>query len=71
MAKEKNPEVTSALEQAVDKIDLDGVLYRLSQIAYKKRNEQDHKDGNRAEHDWWHAAGGILADAVDKIGGIK
>ena len=69
--KDKTPEVTAMLMEAIDRVDLDGVLFRLTEIAYAKRNAQDElirsDGGNKAEQRGGHAAGGILAETTDKI----
>lgn len=67
----KTDEVTEALAALLQKVELDSLLYKLTEIAYARRNAEDHKDGNKAEYSWWHQAAGILSDATDKIGEIQ
>lgn len=71
MPVDKHPKIQAALENAVNTLDIDGVLYRLMEIAYAKRNAEDHKDGNKAEYRYWHQVAGILSDTTDKIGEVS
>ena len=66
MAKDRYPEIQVALENAVEELDLDGVLYRLTQIAVKKRNEAG---SNKAEEEYWQQALEVLQEAEAKLAG--
>lgn len=71
MAKDKKPdEIQAALENAVEKCDMDGVLYRLREIAVKKRDEAENDDFD-AEEKYWQTVITILIDAEERVSNIE
>lgn len=72
MNKSKQKELESSLEKAVQAFDMDGVLYRLTQIAVKKRNEaaDDLGDANHAEENYWQEVLEILQRAQSQLEGL-
>lgn len=66
MPKDLHADIQTALENAVQKLDMDGVLYRLGQIAVMKRNQaEEHKPVNKAEVGYWQSMIHILAKAEE------
>lgn len=56
--------LTADLERAVDCADIDGVIYHLTQIAVKRRNDAT---SNRAEERYWQKVLEILHDTLAEL----
>lgn len=61
--------VNEDLLKLLEKRDLDGLIYDLTEIAYQKRDDQDDlgKEMNRAERNYWQKVGGILANLQEEL----
>lgn len=62
----------SSLEQAVQSFDMDGVLYRLTQIVVKYRDEAANEKSivNPEEEKYWQNVLCILSEAQSKVEGL-
>lgn len=66
MAKDRYPKITKALTEALEKLDLDGLAYYLSQVVVAKRNEAD-EGTNRDEKAYWQRAVEATLDFCRKV----
>ena len=70
-AKDRHPEITEALTNAVERLDLNGVIYKLAEIAVAKRDAADVEGGNKAEARYWQKALTLLHDFAETLEGIE
>lgn len=74
MARKIDPRDAAAikgLQEALDHLGADGVLYRLCEEAVRRRNAASGEDGNPAEERYWQRVLQILSDAQDEVEGIE
>ena len=70
MPKTKNENLIKNLEEIVQRLDMDGALYELRQIAVRKRDEAD-QGTNGAEKRYWQAIVSLLCDTCEKAEAIS